>query len=65
MALLVASFYDCLLGGEDGGYLKLNRRLLEARGYLVMQVRYDFFPPKSTVVTRTKMLLSKLQELLK
>merc|ERR1712107_733179 len=54
VALLVASFQDCIINGSESGATALNVRLLRANGYKVILVRHDMLQPDMTVVARVK-----------
>jgi len=64
VALMVASFQDCLINGSEAGSTALNIRLLQADGYKVMMVRHDMLQPDMTVVARVKFLELVLQNAL-
>jgi len=64
VALMVASFQDCLINGSEAGATALNVRLLQADGYKVMMVRHDMLQPDMTVVARVKFLELVLQNAL-
>jgi hypothetical protein len=60
----VISFRESLHSHHESGLSSLSRRLLEARGYRVLQVRHDEFPSKFDAVAKTRLLLAKMQMLL-
>ena len=64
LALQVVSYQESLITGGKTGLAQLYRRLMESRGYVVLEIRHDFFPPKDNVVAITKKLLSKTQSVL-
>eukprot|EP00092_Neocalanus_flemingeri_P033737 GFUD01036676.1.p1 GENE.GFUD01036676.1~~GFUD01036676.1.p1 ORF type:complete len:613 (+),score=202.94 GFUD01036676.1:73-1911(+) len=64
MALVTASFQDCLIGGGLTGLTALNIRLMEAAGYRVFLVRWSDWQPASKLVARVKMLDGKLKQVL-
>jgi len=64
VALLVASFQDCIINGSESGATALNVRLLRANGYKVILVRHDMLQPDMTVVARVKFLELMLQSAL-
>jgi len=64
VALMVASFQDCLINGSESGATALNVRLLEADGYKVIMVRHDMLQSDMKVVARVKFLELMLQNAL-
>ena len=52
LAVLSASFQDCLLGGELSGLTAFNVRLLEAAGYQVLLVKHTDWTPSQNQVSR-------------
>ena len=52
VAVISASFLDCLLGGELGGGTAFNIKLLEAVGYDVLLVKYTDWPSSQNQVSR-------------
>ena len=64
VAVLTASFHDCLLSGAPGGLLSLSQRLLKAQGFKVLTVGFKTFMPHQNKLDRVKQLESILQQLL-
>jgi len=64
MALVTASFQDCLIGGGLTGLTAFNVRLMEAAGYKVFLVKWTDWQPASKLVARVKMLDGRLKQLL-
>ena len=66
LAVQILGFHDCLLGDLThlGGAVSLQSRLLEARGYKVMLIRYDDVNDKHTQLQKVKILDAKLRSAL-
>jgi len=64
VALVVASFHDCLIGGELSGVTAFHVKLIEAAGYKVLLVKYTDIQQNQTMVARVKKLDSMLRNLL-
>jgi len=64
MALVTASFQDCLIGGGLTGLTAFNVRLMEAAGYKVFLVKWTDWQTASKLVARVKMLDGRLKQLL-
>ena len=62
VAVLTASFQDCLLGGEVSGVTSLNMRLLEALGYKVILVKFSDWPSTEKLVVRVKYLDEEMKK---
>jgi len=62
VAVLTASFQDCLLGGEVSGVTSLNLRLLEALGYKVILVKFSDWPSTEKLVVRVKYLDEEMKK---
>ena len=62
IAVLTASFQDCLLGGEVSGVTSLNLRLLEALGYKVILVKFSDWPSTEKLVVRVKYLDEEMKK---
>ena len=52
VAVVCASFQDCLLGGELSGVTAFNIKLLEATGYQVLLVKHTNWPASQNQVSR-------------
>ena len=52
VAVICASFQDCLLGGELSGVTAFNIKLLEACGYQVLLVKHTNWPASQNQVSR-------------
>ena len=52
VAVVSASFQDCLLGGELSGLTAFNTKILQARGYKVVLVRHTHWNPSQNKVSR-------------
>jgi len=61
VAVLVASFQDCLISGPEAGAMALGARLLRAQGYKVVVVRHDQVPPTLAAVERVRVVEELLQ----
>ena len=52
VAVVCASFQDCLLGGELSGLTVFNIKLLEASGYQVLLIKHTNWPALENQVSR-------------
>ena len=66
LAVQILGFHDCLLGDlkHVSGAVSLQSRLLKARGYKVMLIRYDDVKDKHTQLQKVKILDGKLRSTL-
>ena len=68
VALIVLTFSDCLMGPSHAplsGQVQLKKKLLEARGYKVMLIRYDDLTSTQKTLAKVKTLEGKLRSVLK
>ena len=67
LAVQILGYHDCLLGDlvHLNGAVSLHSRLLRARGYKVMLIRYDDINDKHTELQKVKILEAKLRSALK
>jgi len=63
LALLTATFQDCLLGGELSGLMSFNVRLLERLGYKVLIIKYTDWPAAENLVSRVRLLDERIKKL--
>jgi len=63
VALLTATFQDCLLGGELSGLMSLNMRILTSLGYQVIIVKYTDWPTSENLVSRVRLLDERIKKL--
>jgi len=63
LALLTATFQDCLLGGELSGLMSFNVRLLESLGYKVLIIKYTDWPAAENLVSRVRLLDERIKKL--
>ena len=52
VALVTASFQDCLIGGEVAGLAAFNNQLMEAAGYRVLTVKYTEWQAGTKLVAK-------------
>ena len=66
LAVQILGYHDCLLGDlvNLNGAVSLQSRLLKARGYKVMLIRYDAVSDKHTKLQKVKILDAKLRSAL-
>jgi len=65
VALIVAGFQDCLVGGGLGGVTALSVKLAEASGYQVLVVKYTDVETNMKLLTRVQRLDKILKAVLK
>jgi len=65
MALVTASFQDCLIGGSNlTGLTAFNVKLMEAAGYKVFLVKWSDWQTSSKLVARVKLLDERLKQMM-
>merc|ERR1719318_2261754 len=64
LALVAASYQDCLIGGNLSGNTAFNIQLIEAAGYKVLLVKYTEWQNSDKLVDKVKMLDNKLKKVL-